>query len=255
MLQKTIFFDARLRRCSYASQRLYVGAMLNSDAAGRIPGEPAWVRGAVIPYDAATDAEVEQWMLEWYAHTPPLIAWYEANGIRVIEFLDFRTHNPGLRPQNEAKLVLPPPSPADLDDVPGTQMTIARGAPPSQNESGSAQKKRSETKTDRQTETVPAQPVPAGSLSSVSSDSSDSQLADDLSQTAAAIASEARDSDSRTFDAIVSLFRTGVPESVFRSAVETLQGRRRRQPPLTSEARYLVATVATMHFEKRERVR
>ena len=59
---------------------------------------------------------------------------------------------------------------------------------------------------------------------------------------------EIRDADAQT-TLIVRGYRRRLPESAFAIALESLRYRRSQKPPLTSEARYVVATLTTIEKE------
>lgn len=59
---------------------------------------------------------------------------------------------------------------------------------------------------------------------------------------------ELKDSDEKT-EGILKAMRCELPEGAFRSALESLQRRRGEDPPLVSETRYFVATLASMKRE------
>lgn len=72
----------------------------------------------------------------------------------------------------------------------------------------------------------------------------------DLPREVSEYARELRDATDKTTEALLDL-RRRLPEAAFHSAMEALNERRQRKPPLTSETRYFLGTLRTMVRERR----
>jgi hypothetical protein len=100
MLMRSIAYDERLVQLTVASEYLFLKAIPHQDECGRMFGEPAYIRGTVVPTRAVaegwTDEIVRSLMVEWiqtkdeYSQARPLVLWgYGASGVLVIQFPGF----------------------------------------------------------------------------------------------------------------------------------------------------------------------
>lgn len=122
MLRRAAATDHRLAQLSDRAELLFVKSVPHLDRAGRMLGYPAWVRGVVVPRRPWSDDDVEAAMLEWTlttdvdGHTSPVAAWYQADGVAVVQFDGFTQKGSPIYqrvPPREQPSSLPAP-PGDL---------------------------------------------------------------------------------------------------------------------------------------------
>jgi hypothetical protein len=95
------------------AQSLYPLLVANSDDHGRMAGDAFTVKHAVFPTSARKESEFGSALLAM--HNSRLIHLYEANGLQLIQIMDFDAHQPGLHKRVESKF---PGSPGKFPEIP-----------------------------------------------------------------------------------------------------------------------------------------
>jgi len=109
MLNKHICIDKVVHALSNDTCRLaFTWAIAHLDRDGRMPGDPAVVKGLVFPRrEDITNSHVEGFIKEWAEKQ--LVVWYEARGDKWLFFPKFRKNQAKLRYEQEAESRIPPP--------------------------------------------------------------------------------------------------------------------------------------------------
>lgn len=94
---------------------LFTWMITHTDDFGRLTGAPAKVKALVVPMLDKTVREVEQSLRK--LHEENLIIWYEVNGEKVIQIVNFEKHQTGLHKRTKSKF---PENPLNKTELPGT---------------------------------------------------------------------------------------------------------------------------------------
>jgi len=77
------------------------------DVEGRIHGDPSVLRSTIMPREKeVTDEMMESFIKEW--HDKEMIVWYEVDGDKYIQCLNFEKHQSGIRKDRESPSIIPP---------------------------------------------------------------------------------------------------------------------------------------------------
>jgi hypothetical protein len=88
------------------AQSLYPLLVANSDDYGRMAGDAFTVKHAVFPTSPRREDDFLAAIQSM--HRVRLIHWYEANGLQLIQIMDFEAHQPGLHKRTGSKFPEPP---------------------------------------------------------------------------------------------------------------------------------------------------
>lgn len=88
------------------AQSLYPLLVANSDDYGRMAGDAFTVKHAVFPTSPRREDDFRSAL--WSMHSVRLIHCYDANGLQLIQIMDFDTHQPGLSKRTGSKFPEPP---------------------------------------------------------------------------------------------------------------------------------------------------
>jgi hypothetical protein len=99
------------------AQTLYPLLVACSDDFGRQSGDAFTVKCAVFPSSHRREAEFQTAIQALAA--VDLIQWYEADGVQVIQIVDFEPHQPGLHKRTESKF---PGNSGKVPEIPGSRV-------------------------------------------------------------------------------------------------------------------------------------
>lgn len=93
------------------------------DVEGRIHGDPAVLRSIIMPREKeVTDEMMESFIKEW--HEKGMVVWYEVDGDKYIQCLNFEKHQAGLRKDREKPSAIPPiPGQNEMNEI-GTKLSV-----------------------------------------------------------------------------------------------------------------------------------
>ena len=107
-LSKEIVDDTDLADVSLKAYALFLSAIPHLDVEGRLKGHPRQVKRIVMGMrDDFQIEDIAKLLRE--LHEAGLVVWYEVDDKQYLYFPAFKKHQPGLRPEREAKSSLPAP--------------------------------------------------------------------------------------------------------------------------------------------------
>lgn len=115
MISKVISISEKVNGLSLFGRLLYTWMIPHTDDFGRMTGSPAKVRALVVPMGEETISEVEQALREM--SNRGLIQWYEVDGERFVQIINFDEHQQGLHKRTKSKF---PDPPSEEDEIPGS---------------------------------------------------------------------------------------------------------------------------------------
>lgn len=95
---------------------LFTWLIPHSDDFGRLPGSPAKVKGLVVPMMDKSKREIEESLGR--LHDAELIQWYEIEGDKFIQVLNFEKHQQGLHKRTKSKCPDPPNNSGNFREFP-----------------------------------------------------------------------------------------------------------------------------------------
>lgn len=108
---------------------LFTWLITHSDDFGRLTGSPAKVKALVVPMLDKSIMEIEQSLTT--LHNKELIVWYETEGNKYIQIINFEKHQTGLHKRTQSKLPEPPEYSRKFPEVPpqgkGTELNLTEG--------------------------------------------------------------------------------------------------------------------------------
>ncbi len=117
MVSKVISISEKVNSLSLFGRLLYTWMIPHTDDFGRMPGSPAKVRALVVPMGDETVRDVEEALADM--STRELIKWYEVDGERYIQIVNFDEHQQGLHKRTKSKYPDPPEVSEDEPDSSG----------------------------------------------------------------------------------------------------------------------------------------
>lgn len=241
-LHDTVPASATLSQLSHFAERLFWRLLSQTDAWGRLPGDRDKIRAIALPRLAVTDAELES-ALDELVHVGR-IQLYDVSGAWHCQIVDFEDN------QLVAKLRRAP----SRHPAPPTKCLLKHGS----TETGTEDREESDLPTVVVEDPAQGLPVAAtietalARAAGASSGFGDRPAGDVAVDDLAALAGSLAGSDDGTVKVLRKLRLRGCGEREFAMAIESLHHRRGRsdRPPLTSEVRYVVATLTTMLRER-----
>jgi hypothetical protein len=106
MVSKVISISEKVNSLSLFGRLLYTWMIPHTDDFGRMPGSPAKVRALVVPMGDETVKDVEQALTDMASRD--LIKWYEVDGEKYIQIVNFDEHQQGLHKRTKSKYPDPP---------------------------------------------------------------------------------------------------------------------------------------------------
>jgi DnaD/phage-associated family protein len=106
MVSKVISISEKVNNLSLFGRLLYTWMIPHTDDFGRMPGSPAKVRALVVPMGDETVKDVETALSDMSKRN--LIHWYEVEGDRYIQIVNFDEHQQGLHKRTKSKFPDPP---------------------------------------------------------------------------------------------------------------------------------------------------
>lgn len=238
LIQSDVPVSTSLNQLSHWGERLYWRLLSQTDQWGRLPGEHVKIRDLCIPRLAVSDTELAEALDELVR--AGRIVLYCVDGVWACQLVDFDRHQAFSRKRR---------APSRYPDPPGTDTsdTLVADTKPLHRA----------MHLDRETETAEEVLSPTAVLQCV-------ELPDFESGRTAVVAKRdapcfhqwdlgevcrgLRGADDRSPFALGSVLK-GMPEGTLPRALEQLERRRRKQPRLDSEVKYLVSTCAQMRDE------
>lgn len=117
MVSKVISISEKVNSLSLFGRLLYTWMIPHTDDFGRMPGSPAKVRALVVPMGDETIRDVEEALTDMA--TRDLIQWYEVDGDRYIQIVNFDDHQQGLHKRTKSKYPEPPGTICDSPESSG----------------------------------------------------------------------------------------------------------------------------------------
>lgn len=116
MITNRIASDAKINQLSDDTSRLaFTWLITFADVEGRTHGDPAMVRSMVFPRRGdITVEQMETYIQQWSDFG--LIYWYEGNGDKWIEFVNFKKNQPNLRGDREPRSEIPAYCPEEIQE-------------------------------------------------------------------------------------------------------------------------------------------
>lgn len=114
MISKVISISEKVNGLSLFGRLLYTWMIPHTDDFGRMTGSPAKVRALVVPMADETTSDVEQALQDM--ENRGLIQWYEVDGERFVQIINFDEHQQGLHRRSPSKI--PAPQSQQTHDVP-----------------------------------------------------------------------------------------------------------------------------------------
>lgn len=115
MISKVISISEKVNGLSLFGRLLYTWMIPHTDDFGRMTGSPAKVRALVVPMADETTSDVEQALQDM--ENRGLIKWYEVDGEKFIQIINFDQHQQGLHKRTKSKF---PDPPSNDDEIPGS---------------------------------------------------------------------------------------------------------------------------------------
>lgn len=106
MVSKVISLSEKVNSLSLFGRLLYTWMIPHADDFGRLPGSPAKVRVLVVPFCDETIRDVENELADM--NRIGIIRWYEVDGERFIQIVNFENHQQGLHKRTKSKFPEPP---------------------------------------------------------------------------------------------------------------------------------------------------
>ncbi|WP_214630012.1 hypothetical protein [Paenibacillus agaridevorans] len=122
MISKVISISKKfnLQLTDHFSRLLYLLLIPHSDDFGRLTGDPFKVKGLILPMMKEVDEEdVEKTLGN--LHKAGLINWYESNGEKYVQIINFDDHQQGLHKRTRSKFPEPPELSRNFPEIPSEQ--------------------------------------------------------------------------------------------------------------------------------------
>lgn len=115
MLSKCISISERVNELpEIFDMLLFTWLIPHTDDFGRLTGSPAKVKALVVPMLDKSAKDVENSLI--HLHNAELIIWYECNGDKYIQIVNFEKHQQGLHKRTKSKFPEPPVNPFEIPD-------------------------------------------------------------------------------------------------------------------------------------------
>ncbi|HHW14670.1 MAG TPA: hypothetical protein GXX28_07025 [Firmicutes bacterium] len=107
--------DAKVGELSPMERLLFIGCFSNADDEGRLPGNPAWLRANIFPFDEITLADVKA-MRDRLVSLFRKLVLYEVDGDEYLAFLNWDKYQKP-KYKRPSKIPAPPASAQNLDET------------------------------------------------------------------------------------------------------------------------------------------
>lgn len=214
------------------AERLFWRMLSETDPWGRLDGDPVKLAACCIPMLPERWEEVTAALEELQAVGRVVIY----GDPPACQLVDFDRHQVPTRLDRRSRFGsrFPEPPQATVENAHAAREALYSKTPANHLPADSDSDRESDI-LERQSEVVCAAELP--------------ERKHDGPSTWASVAASLADADERT-PAVISAVARGLPQAALHTALESLELRRRTQPPLVSEARYFVATLQRMREER-----
>ncbi len=107
--------DPKVGKLSPLERLLFIGCFSNADDEGRLPGNPAWLRATILPYDEVTPADVQK-MRDHLVSLFHKLVLYEVDGDEYLAFLNWDKYQKP-KYKRPSKIPAPPVSAQSLGRI------------------------------------------------------------------------------------------------------------------------------------------